>query len=420
MKRLLYDVSRWHLFLHREARGLPAAAGDDTARLMLEDELFERLYSGGGDRALTDDASDSWASGIHAACDALPSFKRLSDECRGDEIAAAGAVEVLMKQLAAPEKLQHSTPPKESELRRVIARGCEHASDEVSDFRDALEGLSQVRLPGVGASAGGAKLEGAAARAVAARLRGDPRLQDIARLAGRFKRLLEGKRRQRVRRGADEVTSIEQGAELERLLPVELARLTRPTYRLAFLRDLLERQCAQYALSGQEARGRGPIVVCLDKSSSMSGEPDTFATATALALLDVAQRERRTFGLVCFNGEVCFEAVVRPGEALPVDGLFVRCEGGTSIARALSRGLDIIEGNSGSLRAADIVLITDGESDSAEAPELANRASGLGANVLGFGIGVGKAALEPWCPDPRLVRVLDDLDESALGSLAEL
>ncbi len=50
MKRLLFDVSRWHLMLHREHRGLPRANERDTPQLRLEDELFERLYTGEGER----------------------------------------------------------------------------------------------------------------------------------------------------------------------------------------------------------------------------------------------------------------------------------------------------------------------------------------------------------------------------------
>ena len=49
MKRILYDVPRWHLYLHRDARGLKSAQLDDAGSLRFEDELFDRLYSGESD-----------------------------------------------------------------------------------------------------------------------------------------------------------------------------------------------------------------------------------------------------------------------------------------------------------------------------------------------------------------------------------
>ena len=55
----------------------------------------------------------------------------------------------------------------------------------------------------------------------------------------------------------------------------------------------------QYLLSGNEPLGKGPLVVLLDKSGSMDGPRDIWATALSLALLDQAHRERRPFALVC-------------------------------------------------------------------------------------------------------------------------
>ena len=48
------------------------------------------------------------------------------------------------------------------------------------------------------------------------------------------------KRRQRVRHGADELADVEQGADLGRALPVELAKLCHRVLRLDFLRALVE------------------------------------------------------------------------------------------------------------------------------------------------------------------------------------
>ena len=47
MLRIVHDVPRWHVYLHREARDLPPVQKDDTPARKLEDELFDKLYSGG-------------------------------------------------------------------------------------------------------------------------------------------------------------------------------------------------------------------------------------------------------------------------------------------------------------------------------------------------------------------------------------
>ena len=99
----------------------------------------------------------------------------------------------------------------------------------------------------------------------------------------------------------------------------------------------------QYQLIGNQPLGKGPLVVLLDKSGSMDGPRDIWATALSLALLDQAQRERRPFALVAFDYRVKFEAVVKPGEPLPEAALFTACAGGTEIADAVARGLEIIQ-----------------------------------------------------------------------------
>ena len=75
------------------------------------------------------------------------------------------------------------------------------------------------------------------------------------------------------------------------------------------------------------------------------------------------------------------------GEPLPEDALFVSCVGGTAIDRVLSRGVEIVQQN-GKMKKADIVLITDGQSETGNAPYIRQIGAGLGVTVLGFGIGV--------------------------------
>lgn len=409
MRRLTFDVSLWSLYLHRTARGLPRAYPSDPVERALEDELFERLYAGEAEpipEAQRVPPLASWAQRIHDTIAQLPAFERLAQDCRGRADESAMAVEALMNELR-PDGA-------DDVLRRSIRAGCGKAVEAVEQLRDALDGLEHV---GFGTSPPGEPGAGEPARSLAARLRDDARLRQIAQLAGRFRRIAGGKRRSRVRHGADEIVDIEQGADLGRLLPLELAQLVHPRTRLLTLKNLVESACLQYRLEGKETLGRGPLAVAIDKSSSMEGDRDVWAVAVALALLDVAQHEKRPFALLCFDGAVKHESIVVPGAALPEAALFIPADGGTDIDKAVRRGLEIIEQRPGALREADIVLITDGGSDPAGAPELRERAAKLGVTVLGIAIDVEPSRLEPWCDEVIAAHDMSRVDDRAADAL---
>ncbi len=428
MKRNLFDIPKWHLIQHRDARGLPLPAANDSPSRRLEDELFERLYAGECERIPDGEglpALRAWAERIHASCEALPHFGRLVAECRGDASAAAAAVESLLDVLGELPPVERPAPAaapgtSKDPLRRPLIAGCAAASRAVEELRDATEGLAGIGfLPGSGTERGQAG-DGRRTQPLAARLRNDARLRRIALLAGRMKRIAASKRRSRVRHGADEVSDIEQGGELARALPAELVRLTDRRRRLDLLRSVLERQVLQYQLTGSERLGRGPLVVLLDKSSSMAtegGTRDIWATALALALLAQAQAEGRRFALVAYNAAPFHVEVVSPGAALPHEALFIGCSGGTSIAAAMVRGLEVVASTAGALRKADLVLVSDGEDVVDEAPAVRERAAALGVSVFGLAIGMPGTALSAWCDEAYGVTDLATLEPRIADAL---
>jgi uncharacterized protein with von Willebrand factor type A (vWA) domain len=428
MKRIVMDVPRWNVYLHRDARGMEGTRGDrDNPIQKFEDELFDRLYSGETERLpekKQDQKLRAWADAVHLACEQLPAFSRLASECRGDAMAAGTAVETLMAELAPqlPQEQDHKAPeskPPENALRKNLGRGCEKASAAIDELRETMEGLAEAGfsgMPGNSSQIGGT-MPAKAVRALAARLKSDARLKQVALLAGRFKRIAASKRRSRVKHGADEIADIEQGGDLARLLPSELVKLAHPKLRLAFMRSLVEKTSLQYQLIGSEPLGKGPLVVLLDKSGSMDGPRDVWATALTLALLDQAQRERRTFALLGFDYHVKYESVVKPGEPLPEEALFTACAGGTEIGVALSRGLELIKMDRGQLKKADVVLVTDGGSDPGSATKIREDALAMGVTILGLGIGVEREWLQPWCDDIQAVQDLTTIDDKSAEKL---
>lgn len=420
MLRLVHDVPRWHVFLHREARELPPVQKDDSPARKLEDELFDKLYSGESEKAAANDNTEAltaWAEKLHALCEELPAFSRLTQECLGDADAAGAAVETLMDALSP--HLQHQPEDVQAPvLRKTVLGACEKSSQAIESQRESMEGLASVGF-GTGTSKG-RRGHGGQAHRLALRLKRDDRLARIALLAGKFKRIAAAKQKAKVRHGADEVSDVEVGANISRLLPSELAKLAHPSLRRLFLASLVEGRAMQYRLTGTDSLGRGPLVVALDKSGSMDGPRDIWATAVALALLEVAQRQRRPFVLLCFDTVVKHEEEVVAGGQLPEEALFVGCGGGTDISNVLGRALFTIEEAAGAMKRADVVLLTDGESDREDAPRLRQRAAELGVTIIGLGIGVTAESLLPWCDEAHAIHRLDTVDESAAEAVFTL
>lgn len=106
------------------------------------------------------------------------------------------------------------------------------------------------------------------------KLRTNQKLQQIARLAGRYRRLALQTKREKVKKGLDEQHSITQGDDMGRLIPAEWMRLAHPLTEQQFIADLIEKKTMIYQVKGKEKKARGPIITCIDESGSMSGLPE--------------------------------------------------------------------------------------------------------------------------------------------------
>lgn len=431
MKRLTRDVSRWNIYLHRTARDLPMVEVDDRPELQLADEIFDRLYGGDDDNALLCGPLHAPAARealeLHAMCAEMPEFERLCRMCLGNEDASATGTEVVMKHLAdaqakrAKEAKPGMTPPPPNaqQAMKALQEAVKNAAVAIRESEEAAEIFGDVafgRQAGEGTATGN-PMDAARPRHLARRLQKDPRLKRIALLAGRISQIAANKQRTKALHGSDEIVDIEQGSDLARLLPSEMGALLHPLRRLALMRDLIESRALQYRVEGTEVRGKGPIVVLLDKSGSMGGASDEWATAVALALLMIAQRQRRAFALLGFDHEVKSESIVEVGQGLPEKDLFTSCGGGTSIAKAVARGLEIIRTKRSIFGKADLVLITDGESDITQAPKLRKDAAEMNVTMLGFGIGVSERTLAPWCDETQAINNLSTVDDAAADKL---
>ena len=441
MKRITLDVSRWTIYQHRDARGLNQVDSHDNKRVQFEDELFDRLFSGSDVEQLPEAQQDKhlagWASRTHQACEALPAFQRLANEIRAvksdaSRAALAGlAVEQLMGELAPALKEAQSgvEPPKsvdpgqakkiEDAMRGMVRRATEQATKKVAAAVDADKALDQFAFgwqPGTDLGLN-AHQAGERIRRIAVALQTKPRMQRLVGLIGRFRRIAANKQRSKVRHGCDEISDITVGDDMGRFLPTEFVKLKHPLLRLELYRQMQERSVLQYEMRSSEPKGKGPMVVCLDKSGSMAGDANDWATAVALALGDVAAREGRVFAILSFTTRVVHEAIVRKGEKLDANALDVVCNGGTDIDAAYERAFQIIRDNQGQLGKADIVMITDGGSTERRTTELREQAKAMGVQSFGMAIGVNADCLKPWCDTVQTVEDVFGVDDGLATKL---
>jgi uncharacterized protein with von Willebrand factor type A (vWA) domain len=235
-----------------------------------------------------------------------PEYRALHADTRLDDTAAAIAATHFAEQFA---RLKTDNPAgamaatdtagdlaSEMAALRAVGKAVSEARKEVEEMRDTAAAL------GLGPGEPGSN-DPSAVAALFKRVRNDPGLRRICELAGRFRRVAQSKQRQKVIHGLDDVVGVEPGGDVGRLIPSELVRLVVPELELDALRRIVEREATCREHYAVEPVGKGPIIVSVDESGSMSGERIHTAKALALALAWVARRQRRWCALVAYSGD---------------------------------------------------------------------------------------------------------------------
>lgn len=238
------------------------------------------------------------------------------------------------------------------------------------------------------------------------RLANNQKLRKLAQMVGRMRDSTHALRQKMFERANTEMYEVGSGAELSRLLPHELLALRHRVLRRDFARRFLDGELLQYALRAHEEKGRGPMIVCLDGSSSMAGDKEIWSKAVTLTLLDIARRQRRPFRSICFSSADMPLQVLdlnrweRYAAGLPqvLELAEYFPGGGTDFQKPLGAALDCLK--HAKHRRGDIVFITDGECR--VSPEWLTEFK-RNKEKLGF----------------SLFSVLIDIGPSALGTLQE-
>lgn len=415
---LTYEVSRWNRYLYNSERrhntGLrenEIAGVERNERYPdFQRELFSRIYN--PNTPQLDEPADGteWASKLHQFADDLPEFRSLQEQCKGDELWSGMATTTVAKSIVektepqesnedigglertlesledlqgngvgglegriekAKQKLDAAREAAEAlaagldpaTIRNALRQACEHAKTEINNAQDTMEALSFGDTPGAPTGVGNID----AKRRLAKLLKDNPKLREIAKLAGRLRRVALDKQRSKCEHAKTEINNVELGGDIERLLASEYLNLALDDEdrEALFFARLAERKSLQYRLSGSETEGRGPIVVCIDSSGSMSGQSECWAKAVLLAMLEVARKQKRTLAVVHFDTVVQRVDRFERGEIdehVLFETLAFFTGGGTRFQPALDQACGIIT-DEDDYKKADILLITDGQSD---------------------------------------------------------
>lgn len=245
----------------------------------------------------------------------LPDHQALRESTRFDvsksRLAATTLAEQFAKLLAddrgreAKAKLPGGRPKsaakqqQEADLAVIAAAATavNEAGEKVDEFEETMSALGCG--PGQGSDS---QLDVARVARVFDRVKNDERLRRICELAGRFRRLAQGKQRQKTVHGYDDMVGVTVGGDPGKLLTSEIGRLDGGVLELELLDRLSRKRALVREHHGVEKVGKGPVVVCVDESGSMNGEPICNAKAFALALAWVAKHQNRWCCLCGYSG----------------------------------------------------------------------------------------------------------------------
>lgn len=107
-----------------------------------------------------------------------------------------------------------------------------------------------------------------------------------------------------------DINGITVGNDLNSLLPAELAMLGSRNTENIFYQRFVQKHLQLFSSASQSHEKpksqKGPIYICVDTSSSMTGEPEVIAKTLALAIVIVAQRDQRPVCMINYSYNLSF------------------------------------------------------------------------------------------------------------------
>jgi len=200
-------------------------------------------------------------------------------------------------------------------------------------------------------------------------------IKELLNNIGKIEKLEDNKKARAKKRTYEsypqELMGIKFGNDLSKLLPSELTLLHSPILKKYFYIKYNESRLLNYNMkslvenmkqSKKKERGQGPIIMCIDNSSSMEGRPEEIAKGSALYILKKAHKEGRRVYLISFGseGEISEYDLTNEKDGLYHALSFLRKKffGGTDFIGPLGRSVELIKENT--YQNADVLFISDG------------------------------------------------------------
>lgn len=241
------------------------------------------------------------------------------------------------------------------EMTRVIGKSMDMASQEVQQVSSLCDAW------GLGGGAD-CQINFQNKKTALEKIRRSSKLKQMTDMIGRFKESAITEQKKKAKDGAVELSSVTVGDKVQDILPSELMTLTHPSTKADFYRKLSEKQTMVYSKEAHKQKNKGPIIVCVDTSGSMSGDEEIWSKAMTVGVLEIAEMQKRDFACIIYSDHADEPIVIKKDEVSP--DKIIQCAerfhgGGTDFESALEKAIKLIENSR--FKEADIMFITDGD-----------------------------------------------------------
>ena len=280
----------------------------------------------------------------------------------------AQIAELQEKAEAMAQALESKMEDLEDAARRAVRPALEETNSEIVELVQAIKAFGGGYDPGMSTNPA-QRLSPAQKVEMAQKMRDNNKLRQIADLTGRLTRIALKTQKERVQHEPDEVIGVKTGQDIPHLVASEMSLLTDPALEDLFYLKFAESKLTQYDLDRKENQGRGPIIVALDSSGSMT-QPggggysrEVWSKGVAIAMMAIARLQKRDIAIIHFSsGEQVKSFDFKKGQSAPMD--VVECAeffygAGTNYTGWMTQALKLVENSR--FDKADVIIVSDGD-----------------------------------------------------------
>lgn len=188
------------------------------------------------------------------------------------------------------------------------------------------------------------------------------KVKNIAEMTGRFKASASNLQKKKTRESGMVISDVTLGNEINKILPTEKIYLSNEKTRKSFFKRYNQKELLSYKYTDNRLSSKGPIICCVDTSTSMEGELEVWSKSIAMTLLDIAYKQKRDFVAILFSYKVgqIIEFNKNKREPTKIYDLANNFFGsGTNFIEPLTASIKLL--SSYKYKYSDIIFITDGE-----------------------------------------------------------